>query len=469
MYIRVLIIILFFFSNFVFAQNNEEKKEVFNFSIFRQNENYEYLKHKEKNSFEEDFFDPIKFIPLNQKKDIYLSLGGQVRPRFEHYTNRLWIGEEDQNFYSQRLAFHSNLVLGKYIRIFGELYHGYTSHEEEFAEYDEADLHQAFIDFKLPLKNKTSILFRFGRQEMSYGASRLVGLREGPNIRRAFDAGRLIFEQGQTKIQAFYGNEVRANFEAFDNDFTLFDSNTSNPKLWGVYSKFKIKGLIGNNEVYYLGFKSDNSRFNDVEGEETRHNIGLRRFGIVNGRWQYNTEVIYQFGEIDDSNISAFDIETDWHYLIDGPWKPKPGIKLQYTSGDKDTGDDKINTFNPMFVNPSYYSLALTITPVNIIGVHPSINVSPTEKLNLYGEWAFFWRASKEDVLYRPPRFINRSANGVSDRSIGNQLGFKASYEINRHLSFDLDMSYFIAGDFQKATGNAENIFHFAPTLSYKF
>jgi len=462
--------VLFFilFSQEAFSQ--EEKKEAPNFSIFRQNENYEYLKYKDTTHYESDFFDPIKFIPLNKNKDVYLSLGGQFRPRFEHYSNRLWVAEEDQNFYSQRLTFHASLTLGKYIRIFGELYHGYTSHEEEFAEYDEIDLHQAFIDFKLPLQDNSSLLFRFGRQEMPFGAARLVGLREGPNIRRAFDASRFIFKKGKTNIQTFYAREVRATFEAFDNRFTLFDKDEPNPKLWGVHSQFKIKGLIGMNEVYYFGFQIDNARFNDVTGKETRHSIGLRRYGKWGKQFQYNTEIVYQLGEISSSDISAFDIETDWHYkLINTPWKPNPGIKLQYTSGDKTTGDNKINTFNPMFVNPAYYSLALTITPINIIGVHPSISATPTEKLNLYAEWAFFWRASKNDGLYRPPRFVNRPENGISDRSLGNQLGFKASYEINRHLSFDLDMSYFIVGDFQEATGEAENIFHFVPTLSYKF
>ena len=95
--------------------------------------------------------------------------------------------------------------------------------------------------------------------------------------------------------------------------------------------------------------------------------------------------------------------------------------------------------------------------------------MKPTEKLNLYVEWSIFWRASEEDGLYQPPRFINRLANGITERSLGNQLGFQASYEFNRHLSLDLDISYFIAGDFQEASGETENIFHFAPTVSYKF
>jgi len=462
-----------FFFQFGFSQESKdkkEKKEPPNFSLFRANENYEYLKDEENNPYEEDFFDAIKFIPLNHKKDVYLSFGGQFRPRFEYYSNRHWEGEEEENFYSQRIALHSDLVLGKYVRIFGELYHGYTSHEKEFVEYDDLDFHQAFAEFIVPLQENKELSLRFGRQEMTFGGARLVGFREGPNIRRTFDATRVNYKISQTNIQAFYGKEVKPLFNTFDNKFTFFDGDDTNPELWGLYSQFKIKGFTGLNELYYLGFQSDFSKFNDVSGEENRYSLGLRRFGKLGKRWNYNTELIYQYGMIGNSDISAFNFETDWHYkLINKTWKTSPGLKLEYTSGDKNTGDGKINTFNPMFVNPAYYSLAATITPVNMISVHPSVSVQPTKKLNLYVEWALFWRASKNDGLYSPPRFVNRPANGISNKNLGNQLGLKVSYEFNKHLSFDLDMSYFIAGSFQEATGEAEDIFHFAPTIDYKF
>lgn len=462
--------ILVFGIQLMYAQETTQKKEAPAYSLFRATENYEYLKDKENNEYEEDAFDAIKFIPLNQQKSVYLSFGGQIRPRFEHYSNRFWDGAEDQNFYSQRLAIHSNLVLGKYVRVFGELYHGYTSHEKEFVEYDAVDIHQAFIEFKVPLKGNKKLSVFLGRQELAYGSARLIGFREGPNIRRTFDATRMVFKNGQTNIQAFYGREVRPTVEAFDNEFTLFDSDASNPKLWGFYSQFKIKGFTGLNEIYYIGYQNKNATFNDVSGKETRHSIGLRRFGKLGKRFQYNTEIIYQFGELGNADVSAFNVETDWHYkLINTTWLWNPGLKLEYTSGDKNTGDSKLNSFNPLFVNPAYYSLAATITPVNLISIHPSIAAQPTEKLKLYTEWAFFWRASENDGLYQPPRFLNQPANGSAEKSLGSQLGFKASYEFNRHLSFDLDISYFIAGAFQKTSEASENIFHFAPTLSYKF
>jgi len=142
---------------------------------------------------------------------------------------------------------------------------------------------------------------------------------------------------------------------------------------------------------------------------------------------------------------------------------------LEYASGDKETDDGKVNSFNPMFVNPAYYSLAATITPVNIFGIHPSVSFKPNRKLKFYIEWAIFWRASENDSLYRPTRFINRHADGIEAKNIGHQFGGKAQFEVNRHLSLDFDMSYFIAGDFLEVSGEAENILHIAPTLNFRF
>ena len=463
---KPLCILLLFVFELVYTQD-VSKKEQPKYSYFRAAENYEYLKTE--HGYKKDVFDAIKFVPLNNSKSIYFSFGGQFRPRFEHYSNRLWDGDTDQDFYSQRLAFHTDLHLGKHVRLFTELYHGYTSHTREFVENDEIDFHQFFIEFKIPLKKQSDLSILIGRQELAYGSARLIGFREGPNIRRTFDATRAIYKSGKTNIQAFYSREVRPTIFAFDNKFTLFNSN-NNPKLWGLYNQFKIKGLNGMNEVYYLGYENSNATFSDVSGKENRHSVGLRRFGKIGKRFQYNTELVYQFGDLGEANISAFNLETDWHYkLIKTPWQWNPGLKLEYTSGDKNTGDDKLNSFNPMFVNPAYYSLAKSITPVNIISIHPSVSATPIKKLKLYAEYGFFWRTSKNDGLYTPPRFLSRPANGIEDRSLGSQLGLRASYEFDRHLSFDLDMSYFIAGKFQEASGESENIIHIAPTLSYKF
>jgi len=153
------------------AQEQKEttKKEPPAFILLRSLENYSYLKDKENSPYEIDFYDTIKYLPVGQSGEVYFSFGGQIRTRYESYTNRFWLAEGDEHFYSQRLAIHTKLGLGKYVYLFGELYHGYTSHQKEFAEYDELDVFQAFAAFKIPLQTGHNLSLQLGRQEMGLG------------------------------------------------------------------------------------------------------------------------------------------------------------------------------------------------------------------------------------------------------------------------------------------------------------
>ena len=439
------------------------------FKLFRAEENYDYLKNKENSPYKRDYIDAIKLIGLNSSKNINLSFGGEIRLRVEDFTNKNW-ADKDETFYSHRIALHSNLNLTKYIRFFGELYHGLLSlKQQEFAQSDQLDWHQGFVELKIP-SDKKHFSLRFGRQEMSFGATRLIGIREGPNIRRSFDIGRAIFQISHSKTELFYGKEVQPQFEIFDNHFSLFSGNVQNPKLWGVYSQFAFKNDFGKMETYYLGFETPQSLFNDATGEDKRHTIGSRRFGKLGGKLRYNTEVMIQFGETGGKKAIGWAFETDWHYKFSYKnWQPELGLKLDVISGDKIHGDDKIQTFNPMFTNPGYYSLAGIVAPVNLIEFHPSISIRPNDQLQVYLEWASFFRYSIDDGVYAPPRFLKIEGQQSNERFIGNQLGCKIAYEFDQHFSFDFDFSYFITGSFLESTGNHQNMMHLAPTFTFKY
>ncbi|MDT0607723.1 alginate export family protein [Croceitalea rosinachiae] len=456
-------------SLFAVAQEKTEKQEPPALKTNRAQEDYTYLKDLEKNPYKKGFADDLKYIALNSNRSIYLSIGGQYRPRIEHFTNEDYTSN-DETFYSQRLALHTSLNLGEYFRVFGELYHGYTSSGEQFPESDVIDLHQAFIEFQILKGENENSSISFGRQELVLGASRLVGNREGPNMRRSFDLAKVIYGYSQFKVKVFYGKEVSPQFEAFDNEFSLFDKDATNPQLWGFGMQFPVYNLNGDYELYYLGFKSKTAGFSDVFGEEKRHSIGFRSYGAIGKRLSYNTEFIYQFGDLDGSTISAFNLETDWKYkLINMVWKPTLGLKLDWSTGDREIGDGKLNTFNPLFVNPALYSLAGVNTPANLTSFHPSLTVFPFDQFSIFVDYALFYRTQSADGLYTPPRFQNRQANGIEENHIGDALGIQLNYEFNRNISFDLRSTYFIAGKFIKSSGESENTFYIAPTLSFKF
>ncbi|MEN1784767.1 MAG: alginate export family protein [Bacteroidota bacterium] len=464
----ILVIVLMmafgFVPKYITAQDAQENT-IPPINLLRAEESYRFLKDAEAGQV---VLQPLKYIPLGGSEKVYLTFGGEFRPRMEHFTNRDYT-TFDETFYSQRLSLHTALNLGSRIRLFAEVYHGLTSGEDRLLEDEIIDLHQGFLELIFFQKGISSISLRLGRQEIGYGASRLIGIREGPNMRRAFDLVKLHFEKDKRAINLIYGKELGYGFDAFDNTSNIFKSEVQNPTLWGTYVQDNVVGRIGNLDFYYFGFHSNNAQFNDVVGEETRHSVGLRLYG-QKGRYSFNTEFIYQFGDIGNSAISAFNIETDWKYqLTRGGWQPKLGVKLDFSSGDKTIGDGKIQTFNPLFVNPALYSLAGVNTPANLSSFHPNFTVYPANGLSIFIDYALFYRTSSGDGLYTPPRFLLRDANGLDEKHIGDVLGLQLQYEINRNIAFDLRSSYFIAGKFIRATGESENTFYIAPTLNFKF
>jgi len=367
-------------------------------------------------------------IAIDKRNSIFLTLGGEYRARLEHFTNKNYT-TEDLKYYSQRISFHSSLQLGAGIRFFGELYSGFvTGNDPIFLESDEIDLHQGFFEWKRLNSTKLNVTLRLGRQEIGYGASRLVGIRQGPNIRRSFDIARLMVRKKNTSIDVMYGKEVNISPNSFDNRSNIFKNDEPNPSLWGIYYRRPFLKGFGKLDVYHFGFYSNFSRFNDVSGKELRHSIGVRSYSIK-GRFSYNTEIILQWGDLNNNTIFAYNVETDWKYrIIDKGWKPRIGIRVDWSSGDKTAGDGRIGTFNPIFVNPAIYSLAAVNTPANITSLHPSFEFYPKDGLRIFIDYAFFYRTQTNDGLYAPPRFLTRETNGIDTKHIGDVFGLQISY-----------------------------------------
>lgn len=64
---------------------------------------------------------------------------------------------------------------------------------------------------------------------------------------------------------------------------------------------------------------------------------------------------------------------------------------------------------------------------------------------------------------------LGRSGQTSKARFIGQQVGFTLRSKLTRHLTADLDLSYFVAGRFLAETGEHKNILHVAPTVAFTF
>ena len=453
------------------------------YAPLRQNEDYSFLKDPARRT---DPFDSIKYIPLNDSGDWYLSFGGQARYRYELFNNNNFgVGpQDDDGFHLGRFLGHADLHLGP-VRGFFQVKSALEDGREggpRPTDADEADIQQAFIDWKLPLPladEKSTVTLRFGRQEMLYGAQRLIGPLDWANTRRNFEGGKAMvqFSKDHT-LDLFWVRPVLIDKEE-PNDG---DGNTS---FAGVYDILSVPAILGETarsklELYGLMLNRTNAAWpTEGSGDEDRYTLGLRLTGNPKP-FDFDLEGDYQFGKFGSGNISAWGLAVEGGYTFAGAaMTPRPFLGFEIATGDDDPADGDLQTFNQLFpTGHPHLGYIDAIGRQNIIDLRPGFELVPLEKkawaqkVTLRTEYHLFWRESTSDVVYAASGapLPGQSIATLSDASqIGSELDFLLNWQIERHTAAYFGYSHFFAGDYIDDTFGDNDIDYFYAALTYTF
>lgn len=413
--------------------------------------------------------DALKFVPFDKMGEVYLSLGGEVRQRYEH-THDPSFGEDPQDeagVWLQRYVLHGDLQLGPHVRVFGALFSALEAgrkHGPSPVDENELEVQNAFIDLSFSPTHQSGLTLRIGRQELQYGSGRLVDVREGPNVRRAFDGARVIFELTDWRVDGLAARPRAPNPGAFDDDAN------DDQALWGLYATGGEGMLpLGSLDLYYLGFQDDEGTFEQGAEKERRHSVGSRLWG-EEGNWDWSWEAIYQFGSFGDGDIRAWTIASETGYTwVDVGWRPRIALSANIASGDGDPGDANLGAFNPLFPRGNYFSEAAVLGPRNFFNLHPFLTVSPAPDWSVTTDVNLFWRLETEDGVYNPSGRLIRGANGGDERFVGSAVSLSSDHGIAEHLTFTAIYTHFFAGDFIRSAGPSDDIDFLEFTLQFKF
>lgn len=416
-----------------------------------------------------DLFDPLKYIPLLDKDDWVLSLGGEARERYEYFNNRNFgAGTQDHNGYLlQRYMFFGDFHLGHQTRIFSEFKSGqinFSQSSPRSTDGNQFDLHQAFFDFTIDPRSDISVTLRPGRQELAFGASRLVTLRDALNDRLTFDGVRAMATGEGWRIDGIAVRPVLTRPGVFDD---ITDANTN---FWGAYAvKAYSAASKGGGDLYYFGLHRKGAQLNQLTGREQRHTIGARLFDRV-GAWDYDIEGTFQWGSFGSGEIQAWRIAFDGGYELSSlPFRPRLHLQVDLMSGDRHQGDQNSESFNPLFPRALYFGLIGLIGPVNLINTHPSIDFQLTEKLRATTKVDFFWRQSVNDGVYNPAGGVLRAAGNSNATYVGSQAQAELYWEINRHLVLIANYTHFFTGQFLRETGASRDIDYVTTWMTVRF
>jgi hypothetical protein len=403
-----------------------------------------------------DWATPLRRIALNSDGTIYLSLGGQLRERFEYYNEPFFgvRGVHEDDYLLHRLLLSADLHVGDHFRFFLEFGNHLEAGKEaprSPTDVDEFDVQQAFLDLSIPFDAQTKLTLRGGRHEMSFGSSRLVGIREGPNVRRSFDGGRLTFSNETATFDAFLVRTVRLQVGAFN------DEPEPDETFWGFYGVIPVSVLPdGHFDFYYLGLERDEATFQQGVADEHRHSFGIRVWGTP-GPWDYNCEAVIQTGSFGNADILAWTFASDTGYTFASVlFTPRVGIKADIASGDSDPSNGWLNTFNALFPKQPYFSEASLLAPANLIDLHPSASFSFTKAVTLTTDIDFFWKHEVDDAIYAPPGRPLIPGGLSNSHYIGSQVNAEVEWEINRYVSVTFYYSHFFAGSAVTGAGGRD-------------
>jgi len=424
--------------------------------------------------YNEDYSDPEKDTVQNWyhrlkykriSKNAYVSFGGDFRTQYLIMDNEGWNSDtrDDDGYLLTRWLLHADLHLSRNVRVYAELQSALANSRKILLPVEEnpLKLHQLFIDYKPFIK--TPITFRIGRQEVSYGSTRLISLRDSPNARRSFDGIKAIFSGDNIKTDIFYLHAVVDKVGIFD------DTSSRDLRLWGTFLDINTSKEELHFNFYYLGFYNKNALFYDGAGTEKRHTIASRVFSD-RGRWHYDLEGGYQFGSIGSRRISAWSIAfaTSYH-LTSIKYTPKIGFKADLISGDKDNTDNTQQSLNTMFGPGAYFGMAAPIAPSNLMDIHPSVKLYLSEKATFTCDYAFLWRYSRGEGIYRPNMIPFFDNNDATSRYIGSQISGMLSYKANKHVVLLTGMSWFNSGAYLREVSTGENIVFGFASAQIKF
>lgn len=425
----------------------------------RYNEDFSYLDGPA-GSYQPDFFDPIKNIHVTD--DLTLSIGGSFRARLEAITNPTYGSAEpaQDTYFLHRYFLHTDVRYRKLFRIYFEGVNAMIEdrdlpllgiHENRW------DFHQLFLDVR-PLGEDIPLTLRVGRQELLYGAQRLISPLDWANTRRRFDGVKLFYSDKTFDLDFFYVRPIPNDLSEGLNRKP--DEYREEEHFYGVYGAYK--GIPDHYiELYLLGLHDtgDLRNANGRVGDRTLLTAG-GRVGGKSGGFDYDGELMGQWGTFAGDTIRAWGAGVDAGYTFrDVSWKPRIGAGFDYGSGDDDPTDGAHETFNQLFpLGHAYLGLLDLFARQNVIATNVNLTARPHEKIVTKLTWMTFWNDSEKDALYNAGGgAVRRDPTGRAGHDIGNELDLTIKYQLDVHSSMLFGYSHFWGNNFIKSTGPSED------------
>lgn len=423
-------------------------------------EDWSKLRHQTESH---DLFDPLKFIVLNQRQTVWLSLSGESRTRYWYQAQpRLGtVGHKGAGLLTTRNFVGADLHLGEHFRVFGQLnngtaagwrYYGYNATwrrrlgvQQLFAEVkgDEVGAHMGVM---------------VGRQQFLDAPSWLLYQGDTPNVPLSWNGARGYVLWNSVRVDAYNFIQTQVTRD------TLFGGGFEpSTRLYGVDVSVAMPHLtIGHQNIhsfldmFWMGFRFQGAQarvmqsVGDASGTQTRQNIGFRWYGSA-PEYEYDLSAVYQVGRFyaakngGNRSISAYAgrAVVGWRHTS-SYIHPFLGVQAEiYSGGHAMRADGNVTGFvAPFSPRNGTFDTSRTLSRTNVMSVGPLVSVTPHSNLSFQVRIPFLWRQSLDDGLYGSSgRYTFLTAEKLHDvgRRVGVMPQMSVRLQLTQHMTYEVD------------------------------
>jgi hypothetical protein len=322
------------------------------------------------------------------------------------------------------------------------------------------DLHQAYLEFLA--NGKTGFGALLGRQMVTLGEGRLIGIPDWLNTARTYDTTRLYYRLPSARLEVLLVSPAKVRRDEFNRP-NLGD------RLWGTYNGFPNLIPRGMLEAYLLRHDQNRPGGFTGQGRLGINTLGGRAVGALPAGLHYSIEGAVQNGKTGliphrgYAWFSGISRQVSLRLALDLE------VEYKYASGSRNSAV-RDGTFDQLYAaNHDKFGHADLFGWRNLHDLRSleTLHITKPLALNLmYNNW---WLASPTDALYSGAgSVIARSPTGAAGDHVGQEGDCFATYRVSG-WTFGAGFAHVFAGEFLRRATPGVNTRYMYLFQSYSF
>ena len=390
-------------------------------------------------------------------RSLGIDFGGQFRARGEvnneSYAGVAPNGGISDNFWLGRTRLNAKVRVRENLQAFVEIQdaRAWGTEAATAANSANTDLSQGWVEFHNVAGKPLTV--RLGRQATSLSDQRLIGALEWSNNGRRFDGLTATWKDEDYTATSFAYRVGEGGFAGKDSD--LYGTWWEFPEALG-HSTLEAFAIYMNSTVASPSEPRGPSTLSTTAGRTRFGTYGFRLHGAEeDGSVDWDMQAATQRGRFAGDRMRAYSARGGVGVrLSDDESKPRLGVEYNYASGDRRTNDGKRQQFETLFpTNHGHYGIHDYASLENTRSWGANVSMSPSKGVKLkLSYWRFKLDETAGGWTNAGGGTIRPGVNSGANRSIGEELDFVVSWQVDENVQWQFGWAHFMDGEFIRDT-----------------